>query len=41
MYEQFVEKLKTKNLSVKTGLFAAMMEVALVNDGPVTFVLSR
>lgn len=41
MYEKFVEKLKMMNLSVKTGVFAAMMDVSLVNDGPVTFVLNK
>ncbi len=41
MYEQFVTKLKESNLCVKTGVFAAMMDVSLVNDGPVTFVLEK
>ena len=41
MYEKFVEKLKMMNLPVKTGVFAAMMDVSLVNDGPVTFVLNK
>ena len=41
MYENFADKLKNSGLTVKTGVFAAMMEVSLVNDGPVTFVLSK
>lgn len=41
MYEQFVEKLKASGLTVKTGVFAAMMDVSLCNDGPVTFVLEK
>lgn len=41
IYEKFVAKLKSLNFSVKTGVFAAMMEVSLVNDGPVTFVLTK
>lgn len=41
MYEEFVCKLKQSNLVVKNGVFAAMMEVELVNDGPVTFVLEK
>lgn len=41
MYVQFVTKLKESNLCVKTGVFAAMMDVSLVNDGPVTFVLEK
>lgn len=39
MYEDFVAGLLAKGLSVKTGVFAASMDVALVNDGPVTFIL--
>lgn len=38
-YGQFVEKLRSQNFKVETGEFRAMMDVALVNDGPVTFVL--
>ena len=30
-----------KAVSVETGVFGAMMKVALVNDGPVTFVLDE
>ena len=40
MYEHFVEKLKTQNVKkVATGRFRAMMDVTLINDGPVTFIL--
>ena len=39
LYEYFMEKLKEKGVPVKSGKFGAMMDVALVNDGPVTFVL--
>lgn len=41
MYEKFVHKLAESGLTVRTGVFAAMMDVSLVNDGPVTFVLSK
>ena len=41
LYEKFVEFLKSHNISVKTGQFGAMMEVGLINDGPVTFILSK
>lgn len=41
MYKAFVSKLKDSGLNVKTGVFAAMMDVSLVNDGPVTFVLNK
>lgn len=40
MYEYFVSKLEEKNLPVKTGVFGAMMDVELINDGPVTFILN-
>jgi D-tyrosyl-tRNA(Tyr) deacylase len=40
-YERFVEALRSRGATVETGTFGAMMEVALVNDGPVTLVLER
>lgn len=40
MYEKFVERLKhDSGLTVKTGVFGAMMEIGLVNDGPVTIIM--
>ena len=33
--------LKNKNIPVKTGKFQAMMNVELINDGPVTFWLEK
>jgi D-tyrosyl-tRNA(Tyr) deacylase len=39
LYESFVQKLKAFSCPVATGKFRAMMDVTLVNDGPVTFVL--
>ena len=39
MYEDVVRELKTSGLRVETGEFQAMMQVALVNDGPVTILL--
>ena len=40
LYEYFVEKLKEESgLSVKTGIFGADMQVALLNDGPVTILM--
>lgn len=41
LYEYFVEALKRQNIPVQTGIFQADMQVALVNDGPVTFILER
>lgn len=39
LYEQFNERLRSRGLQVETGRFGAMMDVALVNDGPVTLIL--
>lgn len=42
LYERFVEVLRTRAPGrVETGEFGAMMQVELVNDGPVTLVLER
>ena len=38
-YNRFVERLRRENIKVETGQFRAMMDVLLVNDGPVTFIL--
>jgi D-tyrosyl-tRNA(Tyr) deacylase len=39
LYEYFTSKIKEKGISTKTGQFGAMMDVELINDGPVTFML--
>ena len=39
LYESFVESLGTLGVKVETGEFRAMMDVELVNDGPVTLLL--
>jgi len=41
LFDTFVSQLKSIGLNVKTGFFQEHMEVDLVNDGPVTFVLDR
>jgi D-tyrosyl-tRNA(Tyr) deacylase len=41
LYERFVGLLRERGLTVETGEFGAMMEVELVNDGPVTLWLER
>jgi D-tyrosyl-tRNA(Tyr) deacylase len=41
LYEQFVQALRDRGIRVATGVFGAIMDVALVNDGPVTLVLER
>ena len=39
LYELFVAKIKLYEIKTQTGQFGAMMEVELINDGPVTFML--
>lgn len=39
LYNYFVAQLRSKHAKVATGIFAADMQVSLVNDGPVTFML--
>lgn len=42
LYESFVKALESRGVGrVETGEFGAMMEVDLINDGPVTLVLER
>ena len=41
LYESFVAALRAKGLLVETGEFGAMMDVELVNDGPVTLWLEK
>ena len=40
-YDRFVELLRARGLPVETGEFGAMMDVELVNDGPVTLWIER
>ena len=40
LYEVFVERIRQRVGRVETGRFGADMQVALVNDGPVTFLIS-
>jgi len=39
LYEYFIQRLKSSNIAVETGVFQAEMEIHLINDGPVTFIL--
>ena len=39
LYEYFVSQIQTYGIKTGTGVFGAMMEVSLINDGPVTFML--
>ena len=39
LYDYFVQRLKELGVKVATGRFQAKMEVSLINDGPVTFMI--
>ncbi len=39
LYEKFLNALRNYNITVKDGVFGAMMDVELINWGPVTFIL--
>jgi D-tyrosyl-tRNA(Tyr) deacylase len=39
LYEKFVDRVRQMGVGIQTGRFQAMMEVALINDGPVTVII--
>ncbi len=39
LYQEFVSEVNRQNVTTATGKFGAMMELALINDGPVTLIL--
>lgn len=39
LYQRFAEDLRARGVPVRTGVFAAMMQVSLVNEGPVTILI--
>jgi len=41
LYEYFVSELRKHDIEIQTGQFAASMEVGLINDGPVTFLIEK
>ena len=41
LYEHFVQSLRNLNIDVQCGIFQADMQVELINDGPVTFMLEK
>jgi D-tyrosyl-tRNA(Tyr) deacylase len=41
LYEFFVEEVRSLGVPVATGVFGALMQVSLINDGPVTIMLER
>ena len=41
LYEYMVDELRQSGLNIATGVFQADMQVSLINDGPVTFMLEK
>ena len=41
LYESFVDAVRALGIPVATGRFGAMMDVELINDGPVTLIVDR
>ncbi|MFQ5722517.1 MAG: D-aminoacyl-tRNA deacylase [Candidatus Aminicenantales bacterium] len=41
LFNYFVELIRERGIKVETGIFGALMEVSLINDGPVTFILTN
>ncbi|MDD2367556.1 MAG: D-aminoacyl-tRNA deacylase [Desulfuromonadaceae bacterium] len=41
LYEYFVNAARQQGIPVETGIFQADMQVSIVNDGPVTFILEK
>ena len=39
LYEEFLKEIQSYGIKTQTGKFAAMMDVELINDGPVTFMI--
>lgn len=39
LYEKFITEVQSYGIKTQTGKFAAMMDVSLINDGPVTFMI--
>ncbi len=41
LFRFFVNMIREKGVKVETGVFGALMDVHLINDGPVTFILEK
>ena len=39
LYEKFIQEVSNYGIKTQTGVFGAMMDVELINDGPVTFLI--
>ncbi|MFQ6107959.1 MAG: D-aminoacyl-tRNA deacylase [Candidatus Aminicenantales bacterium] len=41
LFDDFIDRVRKEGVRVETGVFGAVMDVHLINDGPVTFILER
>ncbi|NIM59280.1 MAG: D-tyrosyl-tRNA(Tyr) deacylase [Candidatus Aminicenantes bacterium] len=41
LFRYFVDQIKQRGIKVETGVFGSLMDVRMVNDGPVTFILEK
>ena len=41
IYEKMIDALKSRSIPLATGIFGAMMDVELINDGPVTILIEK
>ena len=41
LYNRFNDYLREENIKVETGIFQTMMEVNIINDGPVTIIYEK
>ncbi|MDR0375313.1 MAG: D-tyrosyl-tRNA(Tyr) deacylase [Treponema sp.] len=41
LYERFMEEIRRRGIACESGVFQAHMEVAYINDGPVTIILEK
>lgn len=41
LFRYFVDLIKQRGIKIETGVFGALMDVRMVNDGPVTFILEK
>lgn len=41
LFRYFVDLIRQKGIKIETGVFGSLMDVSMVNDGPVTFILEK
>lgn len=41
LFRCFVDQIKQRGIKIETGVFGSLMDVRMVNDGPVTFILEK